>query len=44
VRLTLPTRVLSLPLRVKVLTAVGVACLVALLIGIVGLVQLGALQ
>ena len=43
-RLTLPARVLSLPLRAKVLTAVGVACLVALLIGIVGLVQLGDLQ
>jgi methyl-accepting chemotaxis protein len=44
VRLTIPPRLLSLPLRVKVLTAVAVACLVALLIGILGLVQLGALQ
>ena len=43
-RLTVPARLLSLPLRVKVLTAVAVACLVALLIGIVGLVQLGNLQ
>jgi methyl-accepting chemotaxis protein len=31
-------------LRVEVLTSVAVACLVALLIGILGLVQLGALQ
>src|SRR3954447_9974042 len=38
------SRVLSLPLRVKFLTAVGLACLVALLIGVLGLVQLGALQ
>ena len=43
-RTTLLTRLLSLPLRVKFLTAVGVACLVALLIGLLGLVQLGALQ
>jgi methyl-accepting chemotaxis protein len=35
---------LSVPLRVKVLTGVTVACLVALLIGVLGLVQLGALQ
>src|SRR4051794_31391665 len=38
------SRLLSLPLRVKVLTAVGLACVVALLVGIVGLVQLGELQ
>jgi methyl-accepting chemotaxis protein len=44
VRVHIPARLLSLPLRVKVLTSVGIACLVALLIGIVGLVQLGALQ
>jgi methyl-accepting chemotaxis protein len=44
VRLTLPPRLLSLPLRVKVLTAVAVACVVALTVGIVSLVQLGALQ
>jgi methyl-accepting chemotaxis protein len=39
-----PHRLLSLPLRVKVLTAVALACLVALLVGVLGLVQLGALQ
>jgi methyl-accepting chemotaxis protein len=44
VRFTLPARLLALPLRVKVLTSVAVACLVALLIGVLGLVQLGALQ
>src|SRR3954462_8851123 len=38
------SRLLSLPLRVKVLTAVGLACVVAVLVGIVGLVQLGELQ
>src|SRR3954466_6912269 len=38
------SRLLSLPLRVKVLTAVGLACVVALLVGIVALVQLGELQ
>src|SRR3954447_15112911 len=38
------SRLLSLPLRVKVLTPVGLACVVALLVGIVGLVQLGELQ
>jgi methyl-accepting chemotaxis protein len=43
-RLTLPSRLLSLPLRVKVLTAVAVACVVALVVGIVSLVQLGVLQ
>ena len=43
-RLSLPPWLLSLPLRVKVLTAVGIACLVALLIGVLGLVQLGNLQ
>ena len=35
---------LSLPLRVKILAAVGLACVVALLIGVLGLVQLGQLQ
>src|SRR5437899_1935529 len=44
VRTTVMYRLLSLPLRVKVLTAVALACVVALLIGILGLVQLGALQ
>jgi methyl-accepting chemotaxis protein len=44
VRLSLPPWLLSLPLRVKVLTAVGIACLVALLIGVLGLMQLGNLQ
>jgi methyl-accepting chemotaxis protein len=44
VRLHVPARLLSLPLRLKVLTSVGLACLVALLIGILALVQLGALQ
>src|SRR3954468_9874906 len=39
-----PHRLLSLPLRVKVLTAVALACLVALRVGVLGLVQLGALQ
>ena len=43
-RLALPPWLLSLPLRVKVLTSVGIACLVALLIGVLGLVQLGQLQ
>jgi methyl-accepting chemotaxis protein len=38
------SRLLSLSLRVKVLTAVGLACCVALLIGVLGLVQLGALE
>jgi methyl-accepting chemotaxis protein len=37
-------RLLSLPLRLKVLTAVALACVVALVVGVVGLVQLGALQ
>jgi methyl-accepting chemotaxis protein len=44
VRLTLPSRLLSLRLRVKVLTAVAVACVVALVVGIVSLVQLGNLE
>ena len=35
-RLSLPPWLLSLPLRVKVLTAVGIACLVALLFGVLG--------
>jgi methyl-accepting chemotaxis protein len=38
------SRLLSLPLRVKILTSVAVACVVALLIGVLGLVQLGALE
>jgi methyl-accepting chemotaxis protein len=44
VRLSLPTQLLSLPLRVKVLTAVAVALVVALVVGVVSLVQLGALE
>jgi methyl-accepting chemotaxis protein len=44
VRFSIPPQLLALPLRVKVLTAVAVACVVALLIGIMGLGQLGALQ
>jgi methyl-accepting chemotaxis protein len=43
VALALSARLLSLPLRVKILTTVALACLVAVLIGAVGLVQLGAL-
>ena len=43
-RLALPPRLLSLPLRIKVLTSVAVACVVALVIGIVSLVQLGELE
>jgi methyl-accepting chemotaxis protein len=44
VRTTVFHRLLSLPLRVKVLTAVGLACVVALAIGLIGLGQLGALE
>src|SRR4051812_49956762 len=44
VRLPVPSRLLSLPLRVKVLTAVSVACVVALVVGIVSLAQLGQLE
>jgi methyl-accepting chemotaxis protein len=44
VRLSLSSRLLALSIRLKVLTAVGTACLVALLIGIMGLIQLGDLQ
>jgi methyl-accepting chemotaxis protein len=44
VRVTLPARLLSLPLRVKVLTAVATACVVALVIGVVGLLQLSDLE
>jgi len=44
VRLAIPSQLLSLPLRAKVLTAVSVACVVALVVGIVSLAQLGALQ
>jgi len=44
VRLTIPPRLLSLPLRVKVLTAVATACLVALVVGVVGLAQLSDLE
>jgi methyl-accepting chemotaxis protein len=44
VRLSVPSRLLALPLRVKVLTAVAAACVVALTVGIVGVLQLGALQ
>lgn len=41
--LSIPSPVLGLPLRVKVLTAVAIACSVALVVGIVSLVQLGQL-
>jgi methyl-accepting chemotaxis protein len=44
VHTTALSRLLSLPLRVKFLTAVGLACVVALGIGVLGLVQLGELQ
>jgi methyl-accepting chemotaxis protein len=44
VALSIPSPLLALPLRVKVLTAVAVACVVALVIGIVSLVQLSNLQ
>jgi methyl-accepting chemotaxis protein len=43
VRFTL-TRFLSLPLRVKVLSAVALSCAVALLIGVLGLSRLAALE
>ena len=43
-RVPVPAVLLSLPLRVKVLTSVAVACLVALLIGVLSLVQLGDLE
>ena len=43
-RLSVPSRLLALPLRVKVLTAVAAACVVALTVGIVGVLQLDALQ
>jgi methyl-accepting chemotaxis protein len=39
-----PSRLRSLSLRVKVLSAVATACVVALVIGVVGLVQLSALE
>src|SRR5690242_7797459 len=38
------SRLLSVPLRIKVLAAVALACAVALLIGVLGLAQLGSLQ
>ncbi|SDO03064.1 methyl-accepting chemotaxis protein [Geodermatophilus sp. DSM 45219] len=38
-RLSVPSRLLSLPLRVKVLTAVAVACVVALTVGLLALRQ-----
>jgi len=44
VRLSVPARLLAFPVRAKVLTAIAVACAVALVVGVVGLVQLGALQ
>lgn len=43
-RLSVPSRLLAFPVRAKVLTAIAVACAVALVVGVVGLVQLGALQ
>jgi methyl-accepting chemotaxis protein len=43
VRLALPPRLLSVPLRAKVLTAVAVALLVAVVVGAVSLAQLGTL-
>ncbi|WP_232806763.1 methyl-accepting chemotaxis protein [Geodermatophilus chilensis] len=43
-RLSVPSRLLALPLRVKVLTAVAVACVVALTIGLVALRELAALE
>jgi hypothetical protein len=44
VRRSVPFRLLALSLRVKVLMAVAAACVVALTVGIVGVLQLGALQ
>jgi methyl-accepting chemotaxis protein len=44
VRRSVPSRLLALSLRVKVLMAVAAACVVALTVGIVGVLQLGALQ
>jgi methyl-accepting chemotaxis protein len=44
VRLPIPSRLLALPLRLKVLTAVAVACVVALAIGVLSLTQLAQLQ
>ena len=38
------SRILSVPIRAKVLAAVAVACVVALLVGVLGLVQLSNLQ
>ena len=43
-RLTLPARLLRLPLRAKLLTTVGTAALVALIVGLVGLAGLSALE
>ena len=43
-RRSVPSRLLALSLRVKVLMAVAAACVVALTVGIVGVLQLGALQ
>ena len=43
-RLPVPSRLLAFPVRAKVLTAIAVACAVALVVGVVGLAQLGALQ
>jgi len=40
VRFHVPSRLLALPLRVKVLTAVAVACVVALTVGLLALRQL----
>ena len=42
--ISIPSPVLALPLRVKVLTAVAVACIVALVVGILSLTQLSNLQ
>ena len=38
------SRLLSVPIRIKVLTAVALACVVAAVVGVVGLVQLSHLQ
>jgi methyl-accepting chemotaxis protein len=44
VRFSVPSRLLALPLRVKVLTSVAVACVVALTVGLLALGQLADLE
>jgi methyl-accepting chemotaxis protein len=44
VRLSVPSRLLALPLRVKMLTAVVVACVVALTVGLLALGELAELE